>query len=156
MLRRAGTGKQPVLLIEDNLADGRATVRSLRPRPVTNTSYRRQDGDTAPAFLYHRGRNVDATNASTPGPRLRNGHLPGTDGWTVLADIKRDPKPTIIPVVVRATSAGPRDIESCYEEGTDSYIQRPLGFNGLARAITRLEKYPFNTVLLLGREIASP
>jgi CheY-like chemotaxis protein len=153
MLSRAQIAKRPVLLIEDNPEDYEATVRSLRRCGVANPLCRCEDGDAALDFLHRRGRYLDAAEAPTPGFILLDLNLPGTDGWTVLADIKRDPRLRTIPVVVFTTSSDHRDIESCYQVGANSYIQKPLDLDGFARAIARLKDYWFDTVLLPNPEM---
>lgn len=74
--------------------------------------------------------------------------LPGTDGREVLKIIKSDLKLKKIPVVVLTTSNDIKDIEKCYELGANSYIQKPVGFEGFINAITKLKEYWFEISIL--------
>ena len=74
--------------------------------------------------------------------------MPGTDGREVLRIIKSSPKLNKIPIVVLTTSSDEKDIESCYESGANSYIQKPVNFEGFINAITKLKEYWFEISIL--------
>jgi len=51
-------------------------------------------------------------------------------------------------VIVLTTSNDSRDVESCYQAGANSYIQKPVDTEGFVRAIERLNGYWFEVVVL--------
>jgi two-component system response regulator len=53
-----------------------------------------------------------------------------------------------IPVIILTTSADERDIRACYQAGANTYVQKPVSFNGLIEAIMRLKAYWFEIALL--------
>jgi CheY-like chemotaxis protein len=139
---------QPILLVEDSPEDYEATVRGLRKAGFSNQVYRCEDGEDALDFLYRRGVYAEPGSAKRPVMILLDLNLPGTDGRDVLAVIKRDPKLRTIPVVVLTTSRHERDIQTCYDAGANSYIQKPVRLEEFMRAIDRLKAYWFEVVIL--------
>jgi CheY-like chemotaxis protein len=139
---------QPILLIEDSPEDYEATVRGLRKAGFSNQVYRCEDGEDALDFLHRRGAYAEPGRAKRPAMILLDLNLPGTDGRDVLVEIKRDPKLRTIPVVVLTTSRHERDIQTCYDAGANSYIQKPVRLQEFMRAIERLKAYWFEVVIL--------
>ena len=74
--------------------------------------------------------------------------MPGLDGRKTLEIIKRTPELKRIPVVILTTSDDERDVSACYEMGANTYIQKPVDFDGLIAAIKQLKEYWFEIALL--------
>jgi len=145
---------QPILLVEDSPEDFEATVRSFKRAGVANTICHCQDGEEALDFLFHRGKYVDPESAPRPAIILLDLNMPGIDGRDVLAQIKQDKSLGLIPVIVLTTSSDVRDIDSCYNDGANSYIQKPVDLPKFIEAIQRLSEYWFQIVLLPKRDAA--
>lgn len=125
---------QPILIIEDNDDDYEATVRALKQDTrLVNPIYRCDGGEDAMDFLYRQGIYQDNGKAPTPGLILLDLNVPGREGHSVLENIKNDETLRKIPVVVLTTSADERDIESCYLQGANSYIKKPVDLSGVSR-----------------------
>jgi two-component system, response regulator len=139
---------QPILLVEDSPEDYEATVRAFKRSGLKNPIFRCEDGDNALDFLRRRGRYQNPEEAPRPGVILLDLNLPGTDGREVLTEIKRDESLKQIPVIVLTTSNDVRDVDSCYQAGANSYIQKPVDMEGFIRAIERLKGYWFEVVVL--------
>ena len=77
-------------------------------------------------------------------------NLPGTDGREVLEEVKSDPDLRTIPVIVLTTSTDERDIHKCYSEGANSYVQKPVDFEGFLQAVRRLNDFWFELVIFPG------
>ena len=142
------TRQQPILLVEDSPEDCEAIWRALGKAGVQNPLIHCVDGDDALDFLYHRGVYAYRSQTLPPGLILLDLHLPGTDGYEVLAQIKQDADLCTIPVVVLTTSCAGRDIEACYAVGANSYITKPVHAAGFRQAIQRLTDYWFEVVTL--------
>ncbi len=142
--------EQPPLLlvIEDSNEDFEAFQRYVDRSPLTVPIYRCVDGDDALAFLYRTGRYADPQSAPRPGLILLDLNLPGTDGREVLRKIKQDEILKLIPVVIFTTSNNPKDIETCYGQGANSYIVKPMNFSRLKHSIQILIDYWFDTTIL--------
>jgi CheY-like chemotaxis protein len=139
---------QPILLVEDTPEDAEATLRAFKKAGMANPIYHCRDGDEALDFLRHRGRYKDAAQAPRPGMILLDLNMPGTDGREVLSEIKADESLRQIPVIVLTTSADERDIQTCYRDGANSYIQKPVDMKGFVESIQRLVDYWYHIVLL--------
>ena len=65
-----------------------------------------------------------------------------------LEEIKRDPVLHKIPVVILTTSKAEEDIVRAYDLGVNSYITKPVSFQGLAEIMKTLSIYWFEIVKL--------
>jgi CheY-like chemotaxis protein len=138
---------QAILLVEDSPEDYETTVRALRKAGLANPLLHCADGDDTLDLLHQRGSHIASEDTPLPGIILLDLNLPGTDGREVLAHIKCDDTLKWIPVIVLTTSADPRDIEACYQAGANSYLQKPVDFDGLMKAIQRLKDFWFEVVI---------
>ncbi len=139
---------QPILIVEDSREDYETTVRAFQKAGVANSIYGCESGDEALDYLYGRGKYANGEHAPRPGIILLDLNLPGTDGREVLARIKTDPDLKRIPVIVLTTSSDERDIEDCYADGANSYIQKPLSLDGYLSVIRRLKEFWYEIVVL--------
>jgi len=64
--------------------------------------------------------------------------LPGRDGWAVLSQMKGDPEPSSIPVVVFTASAGAPQRSRALAAGAADYLVKPLSAASLKKAISRI------------------
>lgn len=138
----------PILLIEDSPEDTEAMRRAFKRAGLANPIQHCMDGDDALDFLLQRNQYAEAGKAPRPGIILLDLNLPGTDGREVLAQIKQNESLMQIPVVVLTTSSDERDIDKCYKLGANSYVMKPVDFNGFLQAIQRLSDYWFEVVIL--------
>lgn len=138
----------PILIVEDSPEDFEATVRALREARVTSLIHRCQDGDEALEYLQRRGRYTDVAPSSRPGLILLDLNLPGTDGREALNVIKSSSTLKAIPVIVLTTSSDERDIESAYQSGANSYIQKPVDMDDYMRLVRLIADYWFTGVIL--------
>lgn len=131
-----------ILLVEDNADDAAMTITSLRDANVQNDIIHCRTGDEALDFLYSRGKYADEpAHRVLPGLILLDLNLPGTDGREVLQILKQDDARKVIPVIVLTTSSDEGDILRCYDAGANSYIVKPVGFEGFITAMERLSDY---------------
>src|SRR6202012_1007559 len=91
---------------------------------------------------------LNTERALRPGLVLLDLNMPGQDGRKTLEIIKRSPELKKIPVIILTTSDDERDVKACYELGANTYIQKPVDFDGLIAAIRRLKEYWFEIALL--------
>jgi two-component system response regulator len=132
---------QPILIVEDSADDFEATQRAFAKANLRNTIIHAVSGEEALSYLR-------AQENVKPGLILLDLNMPGIDGRKTLAIIKKTNAIKMTPVVVLTTSDDERDIQSCYELGANTYIQKPVDFDGLIAAIKRLKEYWFEIALL--------
>ncbi|KAF0243833.1 MAG: response regulator [Planctomycetota bacterium] len=125
-----------ILLVEDNPDDADLTIRTLRKHHLSNALRHVRDGEEALRFLL-------GPEAASPLPRLviLDLKLPKVDGFEVLRALRADPRTKTVPVVVMTSSREDKDLEKCYELGTNSYVVKPIEFGDFAEAVARLGLY---------------
>lgn len=139
---------QTILIVEDNDDDFFATVRAFKKAELINPVQRCTNGDQALDYLFQRGEFSNPDKAPRPGIVLLDLNLPGTDGRQVLRVVKADSSLKKIPIIVLTTSRARQDIEKCYADGANSYIQKPVNLEGFVQAIARLKEYWLEVALL--------
>lgn len=132
---------QPILIVEDSEDDYDATKRAFSKANLRNPIHRAASGEEALKYLQQ-------GEACHPGIILLDLNMPGLDGRQTLKLIKQNPALKQIPVVVLTTSDDERDVKGCYELGANTYIQKPVDFDGLIAAIKQLKEYWFEFALL--------
>jgi two-component system response regulator len=67
--------------------------------------------------------------------------MPKVNGIEVLQKIKSDERTKATPVVILTSSKENPDIKKCYALGANSYIVKPVNFEGFAESIKTLGFY---------------
>jgi CheY-like chemotaxis protein len=130
-----------ILLADDDEEDRSMTISALRERRVANEIRCVGDGEELSDYLFHRGRYANPYDAPTPGLILLDLNMPKKDGREVLAEIKADPSLRSIPVVVLTTSKAEEDVARTYDLGVNSFITKPVTFEGLVGAMEAFSRY---------------
>lgn len=138
---------QLILLVEDSEDDYEATTRAFKRANLHNPIVWCKSGQEALDFLRHEGA-YEGKNDERPGLIMLDLNMPGMDGRKTLQLIKEDAELKCTPVIILTTSADERDIDSCYHMGANTYVQKPVSFDGLIEAIKRLKEYWFEIALL--------
>lgn len=146
MSSRAGM-TQSILLVEDSEDDYEATMRAFKKASLYNSVTWCQSGREALDFLKYEG-SYQGAQHERPGLVLLDLNMPGLDGRKTLQLIKEDANLKRIPVIILTTSSDERDVEACYQMGANTYVQKPVSFDGLIEAIKRLKEYWFEIALL--------
>ena len=68
-------------------------------------------------------------------------NMPRRHGREVLTEVKQDPELRSIPVVVFSTSSSPADIQDCRARDANSYVVKPLDFEGLYELIGEIDAW---------------
>ena len=125
-----------ILLVEDNPDDVEMTLRALRKANFINQIHVARDGVEALDFIFRAG-----AAPNTPKLILLDLKLPKLDGFEVLKRLKSDLRTKTIPVVVLTSSQVHSDVVRTYDLGVNSYIVKPVNFEGFARAVQDLGMY---------------
>lgn len=137
-----------ILLAEDDDDDYFLTAHALREACVLNKLYRVRDGEELMNFLTRRGPYQDPRSSPAPALILLDLNMPRKDGREALAEIKSDPGLRRCPVVMLTTSRAEEDVVGAYELGVNSFINKPVTFEGLVEAVKVLGRYWFQIVRL--------
>jgi CheY-like chemotaxis protein len=136
-----------ILLADDDEEDRLMTKDALTESRLANDVRFVIDGEELTDYLFRRGAYADSA-APLPGLILLDLNMPKKDGREVLAEIKSDPELRQIPVVVLTTSKTEEDIVRSYALGVNSFITKPVTFDGLVEAMTVFTQYWFEIVAL--------
>ena len=130
-----------VLLVEDNSRDAEMTLRTLRKRNLANNVVHVKDGQEALDWLL--GTVPQSGRDAKPLPKvvLLDLKLPKVDGLEVLRAIRADKRTCLLPVVVMTSSQEQRDVIESYKLGVNSYVVKPVDFEGFSAAVAELGHY---------------
>ncbi|EDX87231.1 hypothetical protein S7335_4938 [Synechococcus sp. PCC 7335] len=145
----ASTNSPYLLVVEDSDEDFEALNRVLGRHCEIEVPLRRcYDGDEALDFLYHKGDYAETETIGPPSLILLDLNMPGSNGREVLQQLKQDEQLRVIPVVVFTTSSNPKDIETCYRHGANSYLIKPMKVQQLKSSVCQLLNYWFGVTTL--------
>lgn len=130
-----------LLLVEDNPQDLEMTMRALRKANLANNIQVARDGAEALDYLFCEGDFAGRQIADIPQVVLLDLKLPKIDGIEVLKRMKEDPRTRVIPVVVLTSSKEQRDVVESYRLGANSFIVKPVDFEGFSEAVRSLGHY---------------
>ncbi|HEY5405671.1 MAG TPA: response regulator [Ginsengibacter sp.] len=131
-----------ILLVEDNVDDAELAMRELKKNKLTSNLFHVKDGEEALDFIYGNGQYAGSRSTQNlPKVILLDIQMPKVNGIEVLEKIKGDRQTNIIPVVILTSSNESPDIKKCYRLGVNSYIVKPVNFEGYSHAIKELGLY---------------
>jgi two-component system, response regulator len=130
-----------ILIVEDTPQDLELTLRALRKAKLSNRIQVARDGAEAIEFIFCEGQHAGRKIEDAPKVILLDLKLPKVDGIEVLRRIKGDPRTKAIPVAVLTSSKEQKDVVESYRLGVNSYIVKPVNFEGFAGAVQDLGMY---------------
>ena len=130
-----------ILLADDDEEDRMLASHALAESRVVNDLRSVEDGEELLDYLFHRGRYADPASSPTPGLILLDLNMPRKDGREALREIKAHPELRRIPVVVLTTSKAEEDIYRTYDLGANSFITKPVSFEGLVAVMRDIGRY---------------
>ena len=128
------------IIVADDDADDRLLITdAFRESRLVNPLVFVEDGEELlDALAQARDRNG---GRKLPGLILLDLNMPRMDGRTALGRIKSDPALRRIPVVVLTTSKAEEDVLRTYDLGVNSFITKPVTFEGLVDVVRSLNHY---------------
>lgn len=137
-----------IVLADDDEDDRMLAIDALKESRLRNTLFCVQDGEELMDFLQRKGKYTSEKDAPRPGLILLDLNMPKKDGREALKEIKGDPNLKSIPVIVLTTSKAEEDIYRTYNLGVNSFITKPVTFEGLVAVMRAIGKYWFEIVEL--------
>jgi two-component system, response regulator len=128
-----------ILLVEDNLADEKLTLRVFKLNNLQNEIVVARDGSQALDYLFH--------DQASQGPRplpalvLLDLNLPVLGGLEVLRRIRSDERTRYLPIVILTISKAEEDVVSGYALGANAYLRKPVVFAAFTDAVGTLGMY---------------
>lgn len=130
-----------ILLVEDNIHDAEMTIRALKKVNLANKLIHVKDGAEALDFIFAKGAFSDRRIENKPRVILLDIKMPKVDGIEVLRQIKGNETTRTIPVVIMTSSKEEQDLITSYNLGVNSYVVKPVDFEGFAKAVSELGFY---------------
>ena len=141
--------KPDIIIMAEDDADDRLLVKDALEECQWNADLRFvENGEELLDYLLRQGKYRRAEESPRPRLILLDLNMPRKDGREVLRDIRAHADLRRIPVVVLTTSKADTDIERVYELGANSFISKPVQFDGLVNLMRMLGQYWFKTVEL--------
>lgn len=141
---------QPIrILVADDDADDRMLIEdAFEESHVSNPIDLVEDGEQLLDYLYRRGNYTHLQGEPYPGVILLDLNMPKIDGRKALQEIKSDPDLRRIPVIILTTSKAEQDILRTYGLGVNSFITKPVTFDGLIHVVRTIGEFWFQIVSL--------
>jgi CheY-like chemotaxis protein len=133
-------------MADDDPDDRMLAHEALEECRIANSLHVVEDGEELMDYLKRRGKYADPVVSPRPGLILLDLNMPRKSGREALRDIKTDPDLCRIPVVVLTTSQSEEDVYRSYDEGANSFITKPVTFDGLVDVMRGLKHYWFEIV----------
>lgn len=130
-----------ILLVEDNRMDIELTLDAFREACLGNTLHVINNGQSALDYLFGRGEYGDRKTFPWPDLILLDLKMPGVDGHDVLRQIKAAPFLKRIPVIILTSSKEEGDRALSYDIGANSYLVKPVSFDGFLEVVRKLGDY---------------
>lgn len=136
-----------ILIAEDDEDDRMLAMDALADSQMKDSVRFVEDGEQLMHYLHQTGE-FAGMDLPRPGIILLDLNMPKKDGREALREIKDDPSLRAIPVVVLTTSQDREDVAGAYSLGSNSFITKPVTFDGLVEVMRTLERYWFGVVAL--------
>jgi CheY-like chemotaxis protein len=141
-------------MADDDEEDCELTRDALQDSRLANQMRFVGDGQELLDYLRRQGRYADASlDAPRPGIILLDLNMPKLDGREALAEIKADESLRRIPVVILTTSSDESDVLRSYNLGVNSFITKPVTFEGLVEVMRTWSRYWLEIVELPDGEV---
>ena len=129
-----------ILLVEDDPNDVILIKRAFEKAKIANPITVVRDGEEAIEYLDRCG--PDEAKAPIPILILLDLRLPRKSGFEVLEHMRGMENAVCrVPVVVLTSSKHTSDINRAYELGANSYLVKPISFDGLVDMVDTLKLY---------------
>jgi CheY-like chemotaxis protein len=130
-----------LLMVEDNPMDIALTLDAFKQVRLNNPIRVVKSGEEALDYLLGKDQYQDRTEHPLPDLILLDLKLPGISGLDVLKEIKTRPVLKRIPVIILSSSAEEGDRALGYDLGANSYLVKPISFEGFLEVVDSIREY---------------
>ena len=130
-----------MLLVEDDPNDILLIQRAFAKACLVNPLKVVRDGEEALNYLAGSGEFADRGRFPLPSLILLDLKLPRKSGLEILQWLRQQPVLKHIPVIVLTSSKESSDVSRAYDLGANSYLVKPVGFEGLLELVKSIGMY---------------
>jgi CheY-like chemotaxis protein len=130
-----------MLLVEDDPNDILLIQRAFAKACLVNPLKVVRDGEEALNYLSGSGEFADRGRYPLPSLILLDLKLPRKSGLEILQWLRQQPNLKHIPVIVLTSSKESSDVSRAYDLGANSYLVKPVGFEGLLELVKSIGMY---------------
>jgi len=130
-----------ILLVDDNKMDIELTLDAFKRARIQNPIFVVNDGEKALNYLFGNGEYSDRSVYPLPDIILLDLKMPRIDGFEVLSKIKKVEKLKRIPIIILTSSKEEGDRALSYDNGANSYLVKPVSFDGFMKVIEKIVEY---------------
>ncbi|MBN7135965.1 two-component system response regulator [Lysobacter enzymogenes] len=134
------TELRTILLAEDSPFDAEMAIDALRDANLLNPVVHVNDGVEALDYLYRRGAFAGRTDGD-PSVVLLDIKMPRIDGLEVLAEMRKDDKLRMLPVVILSSSREEADLVRSWGLGVNAYVVKPVDVDQFFDAVRTLGRF---------------
>ncbi|HVV01541.1 MAG TPA: response regulator [Verrucomicrobiae bacterium] len=132
---------ETILMVEDDENDALLLQRAFAKAGHGDNWRLARDGAQAIDYLSGIGSYADRVAFPMPFLMLLDLKMPGVDGFEVLQWVRKQPELKRLLVVVLTSSNLQKDVDRAYELGANSYLVKPVEFEGTVSLLSRFEAY---------------
>ena len=136
-----------ILVAEDDSDDRFLLQTAFKEKGFTDTIEFVENGVELIEFLDNI-QSKKTSHQSYPYFILLDLNMPKKDGREVLKEMKQHPVFKKIPIVVFTTTRNENEIMRCYELGANTYVVKPVSFEGLVKVLEDIRGYWYNTAVI--------
>lgn len=137
-----------LLMAEDDDDDFLISLDAFKELGLDKYIKRVKDGDDLMNYLLNKPPYNGNNAKPLPDVIFLDLNMPRKDGREALREIKSNPKLKKIPIVILTTSNSPDDIQSTYNAGANSFIQKPDSFEKFVELFRTVSDYWLHIVKL--------
>jgi CheY-like chemotaxis protein len=130
-----------VLLVEDDTNDALLIQRAMKKANLLNRIVHVDDGEKAVSYLDGSAPYQDRNENPLPVFMLLDLKLPRLSGHEVLSWVRTQPNLRRLPIVILTSSSERSDVARAYDLGANSYLVKPVTFDGLFDMVKILHPY---------------
>lgn len=133
-----------ILIVEDDRNDALFLQMALKNVGVTNPVHVAADGQEALDYLAGKGAYSNRERFPIPYLIFLDLKLPQMPGLEVLKWVREKAEFNATVILVLTSSSDPRDIDAAYQLGSNAYLVKPSGLNGLTALANSVKDFWFS------------
>lgn len=130
-----------ILLVEDNRMDTELAIDAFEESHLSCKVHVAENGQKAIDYVFSKNAFSNREKFPKPDLILLDLKMHGIDGHEVLRQIKSEKVLKRIPIIILTSSKEHADLIRCYENGANSYLVKPVSYEGFIEMVQKIDEY---------------